>query len=107
MNADNIYLELRSQNDRLLTLKNRMRKTVARICGDAPPRPGPVATSPLTGAKPETHFLNELESVSSANSDIIADISNELLWLESTFGTSDTPGTPFEQESYPTGKAFR
>jgi hypothetical protein len=101
MNANNIYTELVNQNDRLLAIKSRLRKTVARICDDAPPRSGPVAGPGLV--KQESTFLSEVESISAANADIISDISNELSWLESTFDTNDTPAFP----SADSARAFR
>jgi hypothetical protein len=88
MNANNVYSELMNQNDRLLGLKNRVRKTVARICGNAPPRSGPIAPAGMV-SKSDSNFLDDLTSVANANAELISDISNDLLWLEGTFGTSE------------------
>src|SRR5688572_15722075 len=100
MNSHSIYSNLQNQNDRLLNLKSRMRKTVSRICGSAPPR-GPEVAG-LSPAKAEATYLNDLDSVITANDEILSDIVNELLWLESTFGTGDTEGP-----AYPSEKAYR
>lgn len=103
MNANNVYSELMNQNNSLLGLRNRVRKTVARICGNAPPRPGPVAPAGLV-SKTESNYLDDLSSVAAANTDILADISNDLSWLENTFGTSDAPDSP---NAYASVKDFR
>ena len=45
--------------------------TVTRICGMAPPRPGEVTAA--TAPRAETSYLGDLENISLANIDIIAD----------------------------------
>ena len=99
MNAHSIYSELRNQNDRLLDIRSRLRRTVTRICGPAPAA-APGAAAPAQAKVGELTFLDELAGVSEANSEILSDISNDLLWLESVFGTgADAPSVPAPESS--------
>lgn len=89
MNANNIYSALRNQNNRLLELKSRMRKTVTRICGVAPPLPGlPVGAAAPTQIEPD--YLTELHSITNANNHVLDDLAAELAWLEEAFNTNES-----------------
>lgn len=76
-------------NDKLLSIKHRLREVCGAVCGPVPPRPmqatlnGTVAPAP---APADPDFLSQLFSLQSANHDVADELMNAVIHLENSFG---------------------